>query len=100
MSKPPGIMMSTPPRAITEEKKEVSKRYELITQALSDRRKREKVEEKMEARKIPSPALCWDGPEDFGDSKKDSEEEEGFKLVPLNDTPKKIMDSAGDAPGK
>ena len=92
-------MLSTPPRAITEEKKEVGKRYKLIAQALSDRRKREKEEEKKEARKIPSPALCWDGPEDFGDNEV-FEEEEGIKLVPFNDTPKKIMDNAGGAPRK
>ena len=100
MSKPPAIMMSTPPKAITEVKKEVGERYQLIAQALSDRRKREKEEEQMETGKRPSPALCWDGPEDFEEGEKDpEEEEEGNKLIPI-DTPKKVPNNAGDTPQK
>ena len=100
MSMPPAIMMSMPPKAITEVKKEVSQRHQLIAQALADRRKREKEEEEVERGKRPSPALCWDGPEDFEASEKDSEEEEeARKLVPL-EANKKVPDNAGDAPQK
>ena len=83
-------LQSADPKVSWEVKKRFIQRHLHIAKVLADQLKKE------EKGKAPAPQ---DGPRDFKESEKDSEEEEGNKLVPL-DTPKKVFNNAGDAPQK